>query len=254
MTEQKALCFANMYGVLGALVKLCETDNTAKEILSTIKNPVSLCFDVKGGPCRTFHFTKEGCKITEGAKGCNCKMNFASPEKFNLLINESKPGIPVKGTVKLLSFLLGTFSKLTDRLTELLRPDEKALENEDFFEQSTILTMYTIAGAVAGLANSDSIAKISAGNTVDGDILLGIKDKAYATLTVKDHHFSVLYEKTEKPRAIMEFSDVKLANGLFGGQVSTINEMSKGNIALSGMISMLDNVNRILDRVSLYLA
>ena len=52
----------------------------------------------------------------------------------------------------------------------------------------------------------------------------------------------------------MEFSDVKLANGLFGGQVSTINEMCKGNIALSGMISMLDNVNRILDRVSLYLA
>jgi hypothetical protein len=51
----------------------------------------------------------------------------------------------------------------------------------------------------------------------------------------------------------MEFADLDLAAGLFAGNVSTINEMCKGTIRLSGMISMLDNVNRILDRVSVYL-
>lgn len=254
MIEQKALAYANMYGVLGALENLCQIDDTAKAILKTVKGRVSLCFDVKDGPCRTFHISSDGCKITEGSKGCNCKMNFSSPEKFNLLINESKPGIPVKGAIRLISFLLGAFSKLTDRLTELLRPSKEALEDRSFFEESTLLTMYTVAGAIAGLANSDSIAKISASNTVDGDVLLGIKNVAYATIRVENHKFSIIKEKTETPRAVMEFSDIDLANGLFAGTVSTVNEMCKGNIALKGMISMVDNINRILDRVSVYLA
>ena len=52
----------------------------------------------------------------------------------------------------------------------------------------------------------------------------------------------------------MEFDSVKLAHGLFTGQVSTINALCSGSIRLRGMISMVDNINRILDRVSAYLA
>ena len=76
---------------------------------------------------------------------------------------------------------------------------------------------------------------------------------AAVTLVVKDHHFTTVKARSEKPRAIMEFADLDLAAGLFAGKVSTINEMCKGTIYLRGMISMLDNVNRILDRVSVYL-
>ena len=254
MIEQKALSYANMYGVLGALEKLCELDGKAKEALQKLKNPISVCFKVKDGPCRTFHFDKGGCKITEGADNPDCKMNFVSPERFNLMINESKPGIPVKGTVRLLVFLTGTFTELTNRLTELLRPSAEALKDRAFFEESTLLTMYTVAGAISGLANSDSIAMISAGNTVDGDVSLGVKDKAQVTIRIKNHRFETVYEAAENPRAIMEFADIDLAYGLFNGTVSTINEMCKGNIRLAGVLSMVDNINRILDRVSLYLA
>lgn len=254
MIEQKALAFANMYGVLGTLQKLCELDGRAKEILQKLKKPISVCFQVKDGPCRTFHFDKNGCKITDGADFSDCKMNFSSPERFNLMINEGKPGIPVKGTVKLLLFLTGTFTELTNRLTELLRPSEEALKDRAFFEESTLLTMYTVAGAISGLANSDSIAMISAGNTVDGDVRLGIKDRAQVTIRIKNHRFETIYTEAQNPRAIMEFADIDLAYGLFGGTVSTINEMCKGNIRLAGVLSMVDNINRILDRVSLYLA
>ena len=254
MIEQKALAFANMYGVLGALEKLCELDSKAKEALQKLKKPISLCFQVKDGPCRTFHFDKNGCKITEGEDAPDCKMNFSSPEKFNLMINESKPGIPVKGAIKLIKFLTGTFTELTNRLTELLRPSDEALNDRAFFEESTLLTMYTVAGAISGLANSDSIAMISAGNTVDGEVALGVKDKAQVTIRVNNHRFETVYAAAQNPRAVMEFADIDLAYGLFNGTVSTINEMCKGNIRLAGVLSMVDNINRILDRVSLYLA
>ena len=40
MLEQKALAYANMYGVLGALENLCVLDNKAKEIVEGINKPV----------------------------------------------------------------------------------------------------------------------------------------------------------------------------------------------------------------------
>ncbi len=176
MKDARAMAYVNMYGVLGTLENLCALDGKAKEILAGLKKPVSLCLEVKGGPCCTFHFTREGCRMTEGSEGCTCKMRFASPEKFNDLIDHSKPGLPVKGAVQLLSFLLGPFTKLTNRLTELLRPSEEAMRERAFFEESTILTMYTVAGAISALANNDPISKLSASYTVDGDVSLGIKD------------------------------------------------------------------------------
>ena len=253
MINAKALAYVNMYGVLGTLENLCCLDETAQAILSELKKPVSLCFSVKDGPCCTFHFSREGCRMTEGDEGCTCKMSFSSVEAFNNLIDKSKPGMPTKNLVQVLSFLLGPFTKLTDRLNEVLRPTEEAMQDRAFFEKSTTLTLYTIAGAVSALANHDPISKISADYTVDGDISLGIKDTAYITLRVKDKHFTTIKQRCENPRALMEFADLDLAAGLFAGKVSTINEMCKGAIYLRGMISMLDNVNRILDRVSVYL-
>ena len=117
MKEAKAMAYVNMYGVLGTLENLCAMDNEAKKILSELKKPVSLCFSVKDGPCCTFHFTKEGCRMTDGDAGASCKMRFASPEKFNDLIDSSKPGMPVKNPVQVLSFPLGPVTNLTARLT-----------------------------------------------------------------------------------------------------------------------------------------
>ncbi len=253
MIETKAMAYVNMYGVLGTLENLCQLDWESADILKKLKKPVSLCFSVKNGPCCTFHFTREGCRMTEGEDGCTCKMSFSSPEAFNDLIDNSKPGLPTKNPVQVLTFLLGPFTKLTDRLNDILRPSDEAMKDRAFFEKSTTLTLYTIAGAISALANNDSVSMISADYTVDGDISLGIKDTAYITLKVRDKHFTTVKERCQNPRALMEFADLDLAAGLFAGKVSTINEMCKGTIRLSGMISMLDNVNRILDRVSVYL-
>jgi len=254
MVEQKALAYVNMYGVLGSLENLCSLDEEAKKICQQIEKPVALCFSVTDGPTCTFSFSKEGCKMTEGDAGCTAKMNFASPEKFNDLINNSKPGIPTKGIVTTLKFLLGPFTALTNRLNDVLRPTEEALKDRAFFEENTLMTLYVIAGAVPALANNDSISKISASGTVDGDIQMAIPGKAVVTFRVKDNKFKTIKGPSENPRATMEFADIDLANGLFNGKVSTINEMCKGRIILAGMISMIDNVNRILDRVSVYLA
>ena len=76
----------------------------------------------------------------------------------------------------------------------------------------------------------------------------------YATIRVKNNHLITIKQAPEKPRAIMEFCDLQLANALFAGTVNSIDHVGNGNITIRGLISMVDNVNRILDRVGLYLA
>ena len=49
-------------------------------------------------------------------------------------------------------------------------------------------------------------------------------------------------------------TDIDLAAGLFAGKVATVNELCRGNIRLAGMLSMVDNINRILDRAAVYLS
>lgn len=253
LKEAKSMAFVNAYGVLATLENLCDMVDEAKAVCRGLKKPVSLCFDVTDGPCVTYHFTQDGCKMTEGDYGCTCKMKFASPEKFNALIDDSKPGVPTKNIAQVLSFLMGPFTKLTNILTKYLMPSEEDLKDKEFFKKSTILTMYTIGGAICALGNTDSISKLSASYIPDGDIQMGITDACYVTIRARDHHLQLIKEKPDTPRAVMEFKTVELANALFNGTASTMAELCAGNIYMCGMINMIDNINRILGRVAVYL-
>ena len=51
----------------------------------------------------------------------------------------------------------------------------------------------------------------------------------------------------------MQFSDVKVARDIFDGRVNSVAAVGLGNVRIGGMISQIDNVNKILSRVELYL-
>ncbi len=252
MIDQKTLAYINLYGVLGTLENLCEIAPEASSLL-TNKKPISIGFDVKGGPSATITFANGRCRMEQGCNKCDVKLPFSSCEKFNGLIDGTTTPIPSKG-FQHIKFLLNDFTKLTDLLTKYMRPDPADLEDEDFFRISTTLMMYTISVAIAQIGNNDEIGKFSASNMVDGEIAFSIKDGPAATVRVKDHRLLAIKKPSENPRAVMEFSSIRLARDLFDGNVNAIACVGSGDIVMKGMISMLDNLNRILDRVALYLA
>ena len=254
MTDSRTMAYINLYAVLGTLENLCELDDKAKEILSKLENPVSLAFDVKGGPSATLTFSKNGCRMEDGVNSnCDIKIPVSSCDKFNKIIDGVVTPIPTKGLTKI-NFLLKTFTALTDRLTEVMRPTAEALKDPDFFRLNTLCTFYTVAVAISQIGNQDAIGKFSASNIADGDIQVSIKDTVGATIRVKNNRLITIKQAPAKPRAIMEFCDIELANALFAGTVNSIDHVGNGNITIRGLISMVDNVNRILDRVGLYLA
>ncbi|NTV79017.1 MAG: hypothetical protein HGA25_07775 [Clostridiales bacterium] len=250
--DSRTMAFVNMFGVLGTLENLCELVPGAKELLKG-KAPVSIGFSVKDGPKATFIFADEKCRVIEGCDSCNIKLAFSSCEKFNGMIEGTVTPIPSKGFTKI-SFLLKTFTPLTDLLARYLKPSEEDLKDKNFREISTKLTLFTAAAAIAQVGNEDISGKFSTGFMPDGDISIEVFQVMGVTLRIKDHRITTIKKYCEKPRAVMSFSDLEVARLLLGGQISAMACICDGRVSMKGMLNMIDNMNRILDRVGQYLS
>ncbi len=252
MTDAKTLAYINMYAVLGAIENLCELDKAASDLVKT-KKPVSIGLEVTGGPSATLTFKNGRCRMEQGTKNCDVLLPFSTPEKFNAMVDGTGSALPSKGFTKI-GFLLKKFIPLTDMLSKYLRATEEDLQDEKFFEISTKLMFYVITVALSQIGNNDEIGKFSASLIPDGIIDVSIKDCVGATIRVKDSHMVTIKQKPEAFRSQMQFADIRIARDLFDGKVNAIASIGEGLIEMHGLINMIDNVNRILDRVALYLA
>ncbi len=252
MVDQKTLAYINLYAVLGTLENLCEIVPEASAMLTNSK-PISIGFEVKDGPSATITFNNGRCRMEQGAEKCDVKLPFSSCEKFNGLIDGTVTPIPSKG-FQHIKFLLKTFTPLTDLLSKYMRPEPADLEDKDFFDKSTALMFYTISVAISQIANNDKIGQFSASHIVDGEIGFSIKNGPAATIRAKNGRLVTIKKACENPRAAMEFESIELARDLFDGNVNAVACIGTGAIEMKGMISMIDNLNRLLDRVALYLA
>ena len=252
MTDAKTLAYINMYAVLGAIENLCELDKSASDLVKT-KKPVSIGLEVTGGPSATLTFKNGRCRMEQGTKNCDVLLPFSTPEKFNAMVDGTGSALPSKGFSKI-GFLLKKFIPLTDLLSKYLRATEEDLKDEKFFEISTKLMFYVITVALSQIGNNDEIGKFSASLIPDGIIDVSIKDCVGATIRVKDSHMVTIKQKPEAFRSQMQFADIRIARDLFDGKVNAIASIGEGLVEMHGQINMIDNVNRILDRVALYLA
>lgn len=249
--DQRTLAFINLHAILGALPELCRLSPEAQ---AYIRNQnVRLGITVKNGPQATLVFENSACRLEPGVENCTIKLPFASPEKFNGMIDGTVTPIPSKGLTKI-GFLTGPFTKLTDLLTKYLRPEPGALDDPQFFEVSTRLMFHLIVDAIAQIGNEDPVGQVSASYVVDGKVKLAIGGGPAAYVEARNHRLTAVHEDTEDSLSLMEFCDMRLARDLFDGKVNAIACIGTGQVRMEGMISQLDNINRILDRVSMYLA
>ncbi len=251
LMDSKTLAYINMFGILGTLENLCELVPEASELVKG-KKPISIGFEVKDGPCATLYFKNGKCRMEQGCTNCDVKLPFSSCEKFNGLIDGTVTPIPSKG-FQHIGFLLKKFTALTDMLTKYMRATEEDLKDPEFFRISTTLMLYTIGVAIAQIGNNDRVGKFSAKAIEDGSVLMGIKDGPAIEVVCKNHRLITLKKAPEKYRAAMVFDSIETARGLFDGKLNALSCIGTGKIEMHGLVSMLDNINRILDRVALYI-
>ena len=249
--DEKTLAFINLRAILGSIPLLCELDENAAKLIR--KKNVSIGFTVKNGPEGALVFKDGKCEFTDSAEDCSIKLPFASPKKFNGMIDGTVTPIPSKGFTKI-GFLLKNFTRLTDILTAYLRPETEKLQDEKFFTDSTVLMFHLIVEALAQVGNLDKVSRTSAGYITDGAVKLAIEGGPAAYIACKDHVLTAVHEDPKEFTSYMVFSDIHTARDLFDGKVNAVASIGLGKVRIGGMISQVDNINRILDRVGQYLA
>ncbi len=249
-TDKTTLAYINMYSILGGLTALCDIVSDAGAILG--RSSCSIGFSVKDGPHATLSFVGGRCKLLEGTDECDILLRFPSCDKFNKMVTGEYTPIPTKGLTKV-SFLLGKFKKLTDMLESYLRPSSEKLLDDRFMRQSTLIMFRVIVSAVSQIANHDKIGQFSASNITDGIIKFEIIGCAKAALSVENHHLTLLDRVPKNITSYMAFTDIKSARDLFDGNINSVAAVGYGTVRMGGMISQIDNINKIMSRVELYL-
>jgi hypothetical protein len=252
-----------MYGILAALEDLCRLSPEARALAEDRAlpggKPLSLGFAIKDGPGVTLNFGGGACTALPGAGRWDIKLPISSFEKFNAVIDGTATPIPSKGFTKI-KFLTGNFTSLTKILETYLRAAPEALQDPVLFAASTEIMFFLIARAVAQIGNHDRIGRFTASNLADGTVVLSIAGAGQgggplqAAVTIQDHKLSMSREIPARPHAVMEFSSLALARDLFDGKVSALGCVGQGLVSMKGNLGMLDNINRILDRVAVYLS
>jgi hypothetical protein len=230
-TDPRTTAFVNLHAVLGTLPELVRRVPEARALLAADPRPTTLGFAVRGGPRGVLAFRDGEVRLVPDRAAATIVLPFTGPE----------------------AFLLKVFAPLTEILTRYLRPSAEDLADPEFRATSTVLTLHVAAAAVAQVGNEDRSGRFSAHLIPDGDVVLEVRDTLTYTLRVRDHRVTFLPEPSPHPRAAMTFADLDTAGALLAGQVSAIACIGDGTIAMRGQIAMVDNVNRILDRVGQYL-
>ena len=252
MKDSLVLARCNLYAVLGAIPHLLYLDPEAAALVRG-KN-IRVGFSVKNGPKATLVFKDGQAEMIKGTDSCSIKLWFPSADKFNAMIDGKGSPIPVSG-FQHIGFLLGAFTKLTDLLSAYLRPEPEKLTDPVFFERSTTLMLYVIGRAIVQIGNHDKVGKFSASNITDGKIKLGVGKDLSVAIHCKDHHLMFNpFPQDKDITAQMVFADLHTARDLFDGNINAIAAVGMGQVRICGMISQVDNINRILDRVAIYLA
>lgn len=240
----------NLFAVLRNVQDLCSMDDVSQDLIKNVDITVS--FSVPEVGCGTLVFKDGKCTFVPNQSDAKLKLWFGSPEHFNKLIDGEKT-IPFFINIFKVGFLLGTFTKLTERLVYFLKPTEENLKDPKFFDINTTLTAYTAFFAMSQIGNSDEIGKIIAARIATGDIACGIPDGMQVTIAIDGGKMETRIGKAENPLAVMEFADLQFAHDLLNGKTSSFNGLGQGKFLIKGRVDMLEQMSKLLTMVNQYL-
>lgn len=243
----------NLHAVIKNLEDIVEFDREMNELTSSWN--VSIKFIVKGGPSATVRFSNGKSTVERGKKGkASIILWFLSPAHLNRMFDGEANPIPLKGFTKL-GFLSKEFPRLTDRLAYYLKPTDDLIKDKEYLEMNTRLTLNTAAFAVPEIIAGDPAGIKIASKIPDGTIAMRILP-SFHSVNITFRNGSAVAQKGDavKPSAVMEMKNITMANGFLNGKTDAFTAIASGDVAIKGLIPMLDNMSLLLDRIQHYIS
>lgn len=251
MKDQLTLANINIFAILRNLEDLCELDEECRKLIDG--KEITIQLSVINGPKALMEFKNGGVKIKNGVGNSHMKLYFKSPSHLNAMIDGTSNPIPIKG-FKEIQFLKKEFTQLTNKLSYYLKPNEELLNDSEYFRINTVLTFYAAFMALSQIGNYDPIGKLNASRIPDGVMSIVVMNGGPSVfMEVKEGKLEVKKGIHKSPRAIMEFDSLETANELLNGKVDSYSCIAAEKVRIKGYVPMIDNFNKLLSQVSLYL-
>lgn len=252
MIDEKVKAAINLHAVLRNMEDLCECDAVSQDLIKD--QQLTIRFSVPGLKSLYLLFSRGKCKaISTDVGPYNMNLRFFNPSHLNQMMEGLKNPLPTKG-FRHIGFLKNTFTALANRLSFYLQPTEETLSVQKLLDDSTILTAYTAFFALSEIANHDPIGKVIASHMENGVINIEVQDSVGVHLIIRDGTMTTKKGLHPSPKAVMWFSSLAVAGGILRGELDSFACIGRGELAISGRVPLIDNLNKLLGLVAVYLA
>jgi hypothetical protein len=162
--------------------------------------------------------------------------------------------IPYKHLIKLRH--MGRFTKLTGIMTRYLKPAETDLADPDFKRKHVEMMLMVGLSGAGEIARYDRKMKKVVDNLPHGTIQFSVlPDGPFAYVSVDENkNIAVQNGRIDGPTSNLDLNGVDLAADLLSDNIDTFAAVGRGDIKASGLLSLIDEFNALLDRVGYYLA
>jgi hypothetical protein len=254
--DDRSFILANLHlhAVLPRLEELVKLDEEARSIASQMDLEVR--FKVRKGPSRVVQI-RDGEVRTSSDPRAKAELGllFASCDQLNNLFMDKRAiPVPYKGLTRLRQ--MGSFSKLSGILTRYLKPAEADLKDPEFKKKHVEMAL------MAGLAGAAEVARYDRKmeKVVDrlpwGTIQFSVlPDGPHAFVSVdRDKTILVGNGTIADPTANLDINGVDIAAGVLAGTLDTFAAVGREDLRATGLLSLIDEFNALLERVGHFLA
>jgi hypothetical protein len=253
--DDRSFILANLHlhAVLPRLEELVKLDEEARSIAEQMKLKVR--FKVRKGPSEVVEIS-DGVVRTNSDPEAKADLGlfFVNCDQLNNLFMDKRAiPIPYKGLTQLRQ--MGRFSKLTGILTRYMKPAEADLKDPGFKKKHVEMTLMAGLAGAAELAKHDRKMEKVVDRLPWGTVQFSVlPDGPYAFASVgEDKTISVGNGTVADPTANLDIEGMDMAVGVLAGTVDTFAAVGREDLRAAGLLSLIDELNALLDRVGHFL-
>ena len=244
----------HLHAVLPRLEELVKLDDEARSIARQMKLKVR--FKVRRGPSELVEISDGVVRASSDTQAsANLGLFFASCDQLNnLFMDKRVTPVPYKGLTQLRQ--MGRFSKLSEILTRYLKPAEADLKDPVFKKKHVEMALMTGLAGAAEVAKYDRKMEKVVDRLPWGTVQFSVlPDGPHAFVSVgRDKTILVGNGTVSDPTANLEINGIDMAAGVLAGTLDTFAAVGREDLRATGLLSLIDELNALLDRVGYFLA
>ncbi len=253
MDREGIIAHLNLFAVLPRMAELVSFDPEAAQIAQQLN--LGIVFRVLDGPRMRLGFAAGRVSASPTSRGLHdVGLLFRSCDQLNRSFAGQKvTPIPYRGFWKLGA--MGRFTSLSDLLTRYLQPTPQDMADAPFRAKAVHLMLLTGLSSLPVVAQHDPKVKALLGKPKDGTVCIDVSpDGPRAHVVIRGGHIAAHDGAAAEPTATITLRGVDTAARLLTGKLDVFAAMGTGEVRISGLLTLADEVNWLLDRVGTYLA